>query len=102
MTKCVICEHRPAIGNGRCAQCASQIAKMSRPTTTQPRHFLTYRGHVVGLFPNGGGTLKPQLLARSPKHLPQGKTIDLNRYCEGYTREVIKKFKACILQLVNG
>jgi len=68
----------------------------------KPRHFLTYRGHVVGLFPNGGKTLKAQLLKRSPKGLPKRRTLDLNIYCEGFTRETIKSFKACILQLTHA
>ena len=66
------------------------------------RHFLTYHGNVVGLYPNGGKTLKPRLLGRSAEHLPKGKTIDLNVYCQGYSREVIKRFKACVLQLAQA
>ena len=101
MTKCVICEQRPAKGDGRCVQCAGKIAKMSK-RQEQPRHFLTYRGHVVGLYPNGGKQLKPRLLGRSAEHLPKGKTIDLNHYCTGYSREIIKRFKACVLQLAQA
>ena len=99
--KCVICERRPAKGNGHCVQCAGKIAKMRR-RKVEPRHFLTYRGHVVGLYPNGDKTLKPRLLTRSAEHLPKGKTLDLNRYCEGFSREVIKRFKACVLQLAHA
>ena len=100
MTKCVICDKRPANGNelGRCIQCHTKIMAMSK-RTAQPRHFLTYRGNVVGLYPNGGKELKPRLLGRSAEHLPKGKTVDLNRYCQGYSRETIKRFKACVLQL---
>ncbi len=101
MTKCVICEKRPANGNGRCVQCAGKIAKMSK-RKEQPRHFLTYRGHVVGLYPNGGKQLIPRLLGRSAEYLPKGKTIDLNHYCVEYSREVIKRFKACVLQLAHA
>ncbi len=101
MTKCVICEKRPAKVKGQCVQCSSQIAQMSK-LKEQPRHFLTYRGHVIGLYPNGGKQLKPRLLGRRAEHLPKGKTIDLNRYCQGYSREVIKRFKACVLQLAHA
>ncbi|GAI93589.1 unnamed protein product, partial [marine sediment metagenome] len=59
--KCVICEQRPANGNGRCVQCAGKIANMSK-RKVEPRYFLTYRGDVVGLYPNGDKTLKPRLL----------------------------------------
>ena len=101
MTKCVICEERPANGNGRCVQCAGKITKMSK-RTVEPQYYLTYRGHVIGLYPDSDKTLKPRLLTRSDKHLPKGKTVDLNHYCEGYSREVIKRFKACILQLAHA
>ena len=102
MVKCLICEQRPANGHeGRCVQCHSKIVAMST-RTVQPRHFLTYRGDVVGLYANGDKTLKPRLLGRSAKHLPKTKTIDLNRYCDGYSREVIKRFKACVLQLAQA
>ena len=102
MTKCVICEKRPAKKTtGRCAQCNTKIISMSK-RTAPARHFLTYRGNVVGLYPNGGKQLMPRLLGRSAEHLPKGKTIDLNVYCHGYSREVIKRFKACVLQLAQA
>ena len=100
---CVICDRRPANGNGICHNCASKLeAQRKRKNGSQPQHFLTYRGNVVGLFPNGEGKLKARLLRRNPEHLPKSKTIDLNRYCEGFTREKIKDFKACVLQLANS
>jgi len=46
--------------------------------------------------------LKAQLLKRNPDNLPKRKTIDLNRYCEGFTRAKIKDFKACVLRLANS
>ncbi len=101
MTKCVICKKRPANGDGRCPQCAGRITSMSK-RIEQPRHFLTYRGYVVGLYPNGGKQLIPRLLGRNAEHLPKGKTIDLNHYCQGYSREVIKRFKACVLHLAHA
>lgn len=99
--KCVICEYRPATTKGYCVQCAGKVAKMSQ-RKAEPQYFLTYRGNVVGLYPNGGHMLISRLLARNAKYLPKGKTIDLNHYCQGYTREVIKRFKACVLQLANA
>jgi hypothetical protein len=103
MTKCVICERRPAKENGFCTPCGNKIdAERNARRKNQPRHFLTYRGHVVGLFSDGNGTLKGQLLRRNPEKLPRKKTINLNIYCEGYTREIIKRFKACVLQLAHA
>jgi len=102
MTKCVICGQRPANGHeGRCVQCHSKIVAMGK-RPVQPQYFLTYRGSVVGLYPNGDKTLKPRLLNRSVEHLPKGKTINLDHYCVGYSREVIKRFKACVLQLAHA
>ena len=98
---CTICEHRPARIKGICPHCADGISKMSR-RVPQPQHFLTYRGHVVGLYPSGGSILKPRLLARNAEKLPKGKTIDLNHFCKGFSRTQVKKFKACILQLANA
>ena len=88
MTKCVICDKRPANNGGYCAPCGNYIESMRKArANNQPRHFLTYRGHVVGLYPVGEGRLKPRLLKRSAEHLPKRKTLDLNVYCDGFTRE---------------
>jgi len=103
MVACVICEQRPANGNGFCHNCDSKLeSQRKRKNGNQPKHFLTYRGHVVGLFPDGGDTLKARLLKRSPLGLPRGKTLDLNHYCEGFTRAQVKEFKACVLRLASA
>jgi len=103
MTKCVICDQRPSRVNGRCTHCNTQLEAVSTAKAkAQPRNFLTYRGHVVGLFPNGGKTLVARLLSRSDKYLPKRKTVNLNIYCNGFTREKIKSFKACVLRLAQG
>jgi len=105
MTKCVICERRPANGggNGYCLQCASELDAVAKAKAKdQPQSFLTYRGHVVGLYRNGRDTLTPRLLQRSPENLPKRNTIDLNTYLPGFTRTRIKEFKACVLSLVNA
>ncbi len=100
MAKCVICGQRPERVDGYCKHCFSQLeAVRNAKDRKQPRHFLTYQGHVVGLFPNGGKTLVARLLARSDKYLPKRKTVNLNSYCTGYSRDSIKAFKACIRQL---
>jgi len=102
MAACIICEQRPGNGNGFCHNCDSKLeSQRKRKNGNQPKHFLTYRGHVVGLFPNSSGMLRARLLKRNPDNLPKRKTIDLNRYCEGFTRAQIKDFKACVLGLAN-
>ena len=103
MTKCVICDRRPVPEGAYCQNCASKLeAEKRRKGKVQPKHFLTYRGHVVGLFPNGNGKLDARLLTRNPKNLPKSKTLDLNHYIEGFNREQIKRFKACILKLSHA
>lgn len=104
MTKCVICERRPArTAVAYCAICASKLeAETRRKQADEPVKFLTYRGIVVGLYSNGNGKLTPKLLRRSPDNLPKARTLDLNRYCDGFTRDKIKAFKACVLQLANA
>ena len=101
MSVCMICgQRRIPKGERFCHVCKAQMASDSkRRAPAQPVKFLTYRGHVVGLYPNGGGTLRGRLLSRNPAKLPKGKTIDLNRWCEGYTRQTIKGFKAQVLKL---
>ncbi|MBU1067011.1 hypothetical protein KKE60_04460 [Patescibacteria group bacterium] len=103
MTKCVICEQRPANGGGFCVQCGNRIdAERKAKAKNEPRYFLTYRGEVVGLFPNGGKVLRARLLRRSAEKLPKGKTVNLDHYCVGYSRDIIKRFKSCVLHLSHA
>lgn len=103
MRKCTICERRPRMPDSRyCNNCDQRIKAEERlRTARKPEYFLTYRGIVVGLFRNGNKRLTPELLKRSPDNLPQKQTIDLNRYCKGYSREQVKAFKAVCLKLGN-
>ena len=103
MTKCIICTKRPAKSDGFCTPCGNHIeAERKAKANNKPLHFLTYRGHVVGLYPVGEGKLKPRLLKRSAEHLPKRNTLDLNVYLDGFTREKIKSFKACVLSLAHA
>ena len=99
--KCIICDHRPAQDEqGYCNICASKLkAERQHQGGQKPVNFLTYRGSVVGIYSNGNGKLTPRLLKRNPDNLPRAKTINLDYYLPGYTRDQIKKFKRCILQL---
>lgn len=102
MTKCVICDHRPARqGQPYCPTCADQIAAEERRRAPQPVKFLTYRGIVAGLYPNGNGELVARRVGRDPAKLPKGRTINLDRYCPGYTREQVKKFKRALLSMAS-
>ncbi|HUV51899.1 MAG TPA: hypothetical protein VMW64_02340 [Dehalococcoidia bacterium] len=103
MTKCVICDQRPSREDGLCQNCADKLDSAKRHNGNgEPRYFLTYHGHVIGLYPNGGGMLTPRLLQRNPDKLPKSKTINLNVFCEGFDRDQIKRFKACVLSTANA
>ena len=69
-----------------------------RRVTEKPVKYATYRGHVVGFYRRDGG-LVPRLLRCKPEGLPRGKTLDLNHYIEGFTREQVKNLKSAILQV---
>jgi len=101
--KCIICGERPAtLPKCRCSVCHSTIeSDRNHAARRKPYRFLTYRGNVVGLFPHGddGHEFRAEILKRDAEKLPKGRTINLDVYCPGYTREVIKRFKSCVLAL---
>ncbi len=103
MYRCLICEQRPAHkATGFCHNCESKLESQRRQSKpVEPKHYLTYRGIVVGLYPDGKGKLKARLLRRDAQHLPKYKTLDLNTYLDGFSREQVKKFKACVLSLAH-
>ena len=100
---CVVCDHRPARVAGLCTNCNAKVeSERKRKADQEPFRFVTYHGHVVGMFPNGrDGNYIPRLLKREPDKLPKGRTINLDHYCEGFTRDQIKKMKRCILALAS-
>ena len=101
--KCIICGIRPAPKGGYCSTCTAKIDSERRAHAEQrAEKYLTYRGHVVGLYPSGGGNLKARLLKRDPTHLPKSRTLNLDTYLEGFDRDQIKRFKACVLSLANA
>lgn len=104
MTKCIICDKRPSLnGNGLCSPCEDKInreRKSQQPA--KPFRFVTYRGHVVGMYPSGNGAIQPRLLNHNPKRLPKSITLDLNHYIEGFDRHTIKRLKAIVLNLAHA
>lgn len=102
MTNCIICGKHRAPVHGFCHNCNAKIeAEKRQRAKARPEHYLTYRGFTVGLFRKDSGTLRAELLRVSPERLPKTRTLDLNTYLPGYTRETIKSFKACVLELAN-
>ena len=97
---CALCNHRPKANGGRyCSNCQAKLDKEKRLRQPEkPVKFATYHGHVVGFYRHDG-VLVPRLLRRKPEGLPKGKTLDLNHYIEGFTREQVKNLKSAVLQL---
>ena len=94
---CVICEKRPAVnGTGHCANCEAKLAAERRRNSPKAFRYATYQGQTIMFF-HDGGALNYKLVQRNPEKLPKDVTIDLNHWCEGYTREQVKKIKAAIL-----
>lgn len=96
MTKCAICDHKPAVKSGYCQTCGDKIRKDSRPRN-RFELFVTYREMVIGLEKRDDDKYHPVALKRNPANLPKTKTLNLNNYLTGYSREQIKKLKAAVL-----
>ena len=101
---CAICGHRPKAENRQyCINCQAKIDKGKNLRKGQePVKFATYQEHVVGFYRQVDGKLIPRLLRRNSDGLPKSKTLDLNQYIEGFTREQVKNLKAAILQLAHS
>ena len=102
--KCIICDVRPSLnGNGTCHNCEGKIDKERRlRNPAKAYRYVVYRDLVVGLYPSGGGTYRPKQVGINPKRLPKSITINLNRYCEGFTRDQIKKLKVGVLRTTQA
>lgn len=100
---CAICNHRPMANGGLyCSNCQAKLDKEKRLRKTEkPVKFATYRGYVVGFYRHNS-VLVPRLLRWKPEGSPKGKTLDLNHYIEGFTREQVKRLKSAILQLASS
>jgi hypothetical protein len=97
-----VCDRHPAVNGGVCHNCHQKIeAEKRQRKNGDPVKFATYRGYVVGFYPDGGGKLVPRLLQRNPETLPKSRTLDLNTYIKGFTREQVKRIKSAILVLAE-
>ena len=117
--KCLICERKPRLQGAYCHNCAAKIkAEETRRVKPKPDKYLHYRGQWVGLYRDGldgdGERLfKPKYMGYFPfepgakdrvgqpvrPKYPMGKTLNLDVYLPGYTREQVKRMKAVILKL---
>lgn len=103
MAKCLICEKRAANGDGiYCHNCLTKLeAEKKRRRKLVVVKYLIYCGNVVALRPNGKGKLSGELVGRDPENLPKGKVLNLDNYCEGYSRQQIKRLKAGVLSVAS-
>lgn len=108
--QCVICEVRPAMKGG--AYCHTHQAQIEAERKARRGNrdwwrgafkFAVWRGVGVAFMPNGEkGVYQPKALPASALgHLPKGKTINLDGYVNGLSREQVKRIKRAILQ-ANG
>jgi hypothetical protein len=118
--KCLICEKRPRSKGLYCNNCNQKVAaEQSRRIKDKPDRYLQYKGQWVGLYADGvdeeGQRLfKPKYLGYAPlpepgakdkigrllkSKYPLAKTLNLDVYLPGYTREQVKRMKAVVLKL---
>ena len=100
LKRCVICD-RGIKGGIYCRQHQLELAKANKGERFPAFRYVHYRGNVIGLFKNGDGRYKPHYVGVSIAGIPKAKLIDLDHYEEGFTREQIKKLKACVLKLAQ-
>lgn len=105
--KCFICDTRPATRGIYCHNCYEHIQAEIRHSheshkAPNPERFITYQGKVISMVNLGGGMGKYQASNKPPEKLPKVKTIDLNVFCEGFTREEVKRLKRLVLSLTNS
>lgn len=92
--KCLICGVRPSNGGSYCSQCTSAIeAEKRRNAKPRPFRYVTWKGDTLEFRANGKGTFIATPIKRDPDTLPKKLLINLNEYCEGFTREQVKKLK---------
>ena len=124
-SKCFVCETRPRQNDSRfCSPCSDRIAADIRSKQKpQADKYLHYRGHWIGLFANGTdedgiATFKAKYLCYAPLPAPEemnaylrhgirpkspkfrlAKTLNLDKWIEGFTRQQIKLLKAGVKRL---
>jgi hypothetical protein len=92
-----------------CHNCLAKIeAEKRRRIKPKPVKYLHYRGQWVGVFDDGVNDegdpiLKPRYLGYFPIGLkpkfPKNKTLNLDVYLPGFSREQIKRLKATVQRL---
>ena len=104
--KCVICGRGHKNEGVYCRGCSIELEraraeKRKRNRKRQAVKVLAYKGHVVGLF-RKDGKLVPRYIGMSLSGVAKRKLINLDEYCEGYTRDQIKNFKRTVLKCAGA
>jgi hypothetical protein len=93
---------RPSNGQSYCQYCTAQIeAEKRRKQKPQPFRYVTYQGTTIEFHSVGKGVFKAQYCGRNPDTLPQKLLINLDKWCEGFTREQVKKLKRQVLSFAK-
>jgi hypothetical protein len=66
-----------------------------------PNRYVTYQDKVISMIDLGHGMGKYTPAEIDPGKLPKAKTIDLNVFCPGLTREEVKRLKRLVLSLTQ-
>jgi hypothetical protein len=104
--KCVLCGRKHSLDGPYCRGCKLELDKeKKKKRQADPKRravkCLAYRGHVVGLF-RKNGSLIPSYLGMSTAGIPKSKLINLDEYCQGYTRDQVKQFKRVVLRCAGA
>ena len=109
--KCIVCDKRPAVrGDIYCAVCRTKVAAATQnreDSKVEPRYYIAWKGTVVGLYPTGEGAdgqmhYKPRLETLDAEALPRSRTINIDAFCPGYSRDQVAKMKRTCLQLAHA
>ena len=104
MTKCAICCVRPSLnGNGTCHNCESKIDKERRSRKPEKAfRYVVYRDFAVGMYPSGKGTYRTRQIGINPARLPKSITINLNEFCDGFSKAQVKRLKTAVLRACSA
>jgi hypothetical protein len=100
--KCLICGVRPSNGQSYCQYCTAQIeAEKRRKQEPRAFRYATYDGTTIEFHAVGKGVFKARYCGRNPDTLPQKLLINLDKWCDGFTRDQVKKLKRQVLSFAK-
>lgn len=103
--ECTICGRPIKNGGPYCQQHAREVDKERQERRARERkdafRYVYYCDHVISLREDGDGALKASYVGMSLSGIPKSRLINLTTYCDGYSRQQIKKLKALVLRLAR-